>query len=122
MRLPTFYSSLQPVAVLLGHILLGNVVRIFLGLILVRFLGDDERYLDNAIFNGLRQRVVHDRPREVQAFLVPRRCREVQPSSDAFRQHLVDRQQRLAPCQVLPVNVMRLIVDDHDVLERFYAI
>ena len=94
------------------------MVRVLRGLLGVVLLGDDQRRLDDAVLHRLGERVVADRPGEVHAVLVLGRGGEVEPERETLGQRAVDGEQRLAPGEVLVVDVVRLVVEHHEVLER----
>jgi hypothetical protein len=120
--LPALHRRAQPVAVLLADIVRGDAVRVVLRLLRVVLLGDDQRRLDDAVLHGLGERVVAHGPGEVHAVLVLGRRREVEPEGKALGQCAVDREQRLAPGEVIVVDVVRLVVHHHEVLERLHPL
>ena len=106
----------QPVAILLADVVLRDAVRIFDGLLGVVFLVDDERRLDDAVLDRLGQRVVAYCPGEVHAVLVLGGGGEVEPERQPVRQGAMDSEQRLAPGQLYVVDVVRLIIEDNQIL------
>ena len=71
---------------------------------------------------GLSERIIAHSPREEHTTLVLRRGSEGQPGADPAGKGLPDAEQRPRPLQVVVVNVMRLVVDDHHVLKRLDAL
>jgi len=119
---PALHRRAQPVAVLLADVACRDAVRVFLRLFGVVLLGDDQRRLDDAVLHSLGERVVADGPREVHPVLVLGRGREVEPEREPLRQGAVDREQRLAPLQLLVVHVVCLVVYHHEVLQRLHPL
>src|SRR5207245_3278553 len=106
----------EPVAVLFSDVILSDVVRI-----LAFDLVNDERSFNDAVFDGLGQRIVANDPWEIGAVLIFRCGRKIEPKGKAGGQSFVDGGESFVPLEVLIVNVMSLVIEDDEVRKTFDA-
>ena len=92
------------------------------GCLRVVLLGDDERRFDDAILNGLRERVVADCPWESTCRSGPSGVAEKssQSASPCGSARWIG-EQRLAPGEVLVVDVVSLVIEHDQVFERLHS-
>ena len=75
---------MDPERVLLSHVLAGDAVGVLTGTLGVVLLGDDDGRLDDAVFDGLGQRIIDDGPRIVHAVLLLGGGGEIEPERQPF--------------------------------------
>ena len=113
---PAFHGNGDPLIVGVAGFFVGILVRVNLVSLM-----DDQWCLDNAVFHCLGQRVVHHDPGEVGAVLVLWSGGKVEPQGQARLafglEVFVQRRQGLVPGQVFIVDMVRLVVEHHQVVQ-----